>query len=192
MIYVWPESKEQNQKYLKGTSDLSVLFVQTNLKLERHGTRVAKEREESKLCKAELRNSHLCRWHPPACPASTDRHSLCHCNWHGNHNDDRSPWGGGAWTWEISFTNTRWASGKKGEPTGWLRAGTDKAVFALQMIEIVNAQSLSWYGTRRDMNADKVARRQHRRRYDGANTSALLNLCSPLRGRLFFSVLQQI
>lgn len=107
MIYVWPESKEQNQKYLKGTSDLSVLFVQTNLKLERHGTRVAKEREESKLCKAELRNSHLCRWHPPACPASTDRHSLCHCNWHGNHNDDRSPWGGGAWTWEISFTNTR-------------------------------------------------------------------------------------
>lgn len=36
---------------------------------------------------------------------------------------------------------------QKGEPTDLLQAATDKAVFALQMTEVVSAQSWSWYGT---------------------------------------------
>lgn len=96
------DNKQQKQVYFKQPTDQS--FLQTNLKLDRLWTRVktvAREKGTRSSCARLSSQAAICVNGTP-CLVFTDCLSLCHCNWHCNHNNSSSPRGTGTWTWELS------------------------------------------------------------------------------------------
>lgn len=90
------KSGDQKQRCFKSVSGQVVLCVQT--KLERHGCRLLPKEEggEQAVLGWALKQPSV-SVAPLALPLLTCL-SLCHCNWHSNHNNCSPLWGVGTWT----------------------------------------------------------------------------------------------
>lgn len=149
-------------------------------KLERHACRLLPEKEggEQAVPGWALKQPSV-SVAPLALPLLTCL-SLCHCNWHSNHNNSSPLWGVGTWTREIS---SRMSIGNQ---------------HAQIMLALHCKWSVLWMlragariGHCSDMNRDK---KKNPESSSGANMvvqciyKSLLSLCSPLRLFLYLPV----
>lgn len=140
-VWALQHTKDPKQEYFKVASDQHYL----RLLMHRMWMRTSASRKGGgrDLCKAEFWNSHLCceillSLPPPATPHSVTvigRVTITTADPPGV----RTSGSGDL----IQTQGIR----QKVEPSGSLYAGRDKPAFALQMIEDVNAENRSWYGT---------------------------------------------
>ncbi len=101
-----------------------------------------------------------------SCPASTDRLSLCHCNWHSNHNDGCSP-GVRARGLRRSHPDTECHAERGNRQTDYMQARIRLSLHC-KWLRVWMPRAGAAVEQCRDMSDDKEPRLEPRRRDGGA------------------------